>query len=486
MINGRGGIGDDEGSAQKVNCPVFLSEREAIEGFSPRRGHYKEEAQMKTRPWRKGQFPGRRFIRTSSIMAARIIVGAAIIVGPFLASPMAAKAQTSQKPIKLALFGVTSGSGGLAGEACRRATEMWVDDVNGRGGLLGRKVEFVQRDTGGKPEEAVRWAREFAADKDTDFLFAHGSSAESFSVGAVSRELKRVIFVTNETTEFTADPRVRSPYCFRSATNTLVDNIAGARYAAKKSKELGLTRWYTINADYAYGRDQVRLFVEYLKKFNPDVQIVGQTWPKLGEADFTPHLTAIMAAKPDAVFNGLWGGDATAFMKQASMYGLLDKGKWFNKALTDYQVVDFVKNSLGKFPAGLYASARYIRTLPDTKANHDFNDAHVKRYGSTPIYWTWETYTGCLLLEGAVKKAKTTETEAVVRALKDLTVKSPIGVGPNGTVTMRGRDNELINWAVGWGVTTSQEPYLTDIVPGSWDEMLQEETVWLKNKGWLQ
>ena len=90
------------------------------------------------------------------------------------------------------------------------------------------------------------------------------------------------------------------------------------------------------------------------------------------------------------------------------------------------------------------------------------------------------------MLEGAVKKAKTTETEAVVHALKDLTVKSPVGVGPNGTVTMRGRDNQLINYAMGWGVTISQDPYLTDIVPGSWDEILKEETAWLKNKGWLQ
>ena len=55
----------------------------------------------------------------------------------------------------------------------------------------------------------------------------------------------------------------------------------------------------------------------------------------------------------------------------------------------------------------------------------------------------------------------------------------------DGTVTMRGRDGQLIYWALGWGVTIAEEPYLKDIVPGSWDEMLKEETAWLKNKGWL-
>ena len=441
---------------------------------------------MKARPWRKGRFTGRRFVRTSLIVAALIVAAAAIAAGPCLAPSLAAETQTSQKPIKLALFGVTSGPIAYAGEASRRGVEMWADDVNGRGGLLGRKIEFVQRDTFGKPEEAARCAREFATAGDIDFLFAHGASGEGFAVGAISRELKKVIFVFNEATEFTADPKVRSPYCFRATRNTLLDNIVSARYAAKKSKELGLKRWYTIAGDYSFGRDAVGVFVEFMRKFNPDVQIMGQAWPKLGESDFTPNITAIMLAKPDAVFNVIYGGDMTAFLKQASMYGLLDKSKWFLKDLGEYLIMDSVKNSLGKFPAGLYSGTRYIRTFPDTKANHDFNDAHVKRYGSPPLSFAWSNYTACLLLEEAVKKARTTETEAVVRALKDLTVKAPTGVGPNGTVTMRGRDNQLINYALGWGVTISNEPYLTDIVPGSWDEMLKEETSWLKNKGWLQ
>ncbi len=442
---------------------------------------------MKARPWRKGRFTGRRSVRTSLIVAAWIIAAAAIVAGPCLAPSLAAETQKAQKPIKWGLFGATSGGGGMSGEACRRGVEMWMDEVNGRGGLLGRKVEFVQRDTGGKPEEAVRWAREFASGGDIDFLFASGSSAEGFAVASVSKELKKAIFALNNSTDFTADPKVRSPYCFRGGTNNLLDMIVSAQFAAKKSKELGLKRWFTIAGDYTYGRDAVGVFVEFLKKLDPDVQIAGQAWPKLGEADYTPNINAIVAAKPDVVINWLWGADITTFLKQVSMYGLLDKGKWFSVGLSEDQVVTSVKSSMGKFPAGIYSQTKGdIRTFPDTKANHDFHDAHVKRYGSPPLSWTWETYTSCLLLEGAVKKAKTTETEAVVRALKDLTVKSPIGMGPNGTVTMRGRDGQLIDYATGWGVTISQDPYLTDIVPGSWDEILKEETAWLKNKGWLQ
>ena len=187
---------------------------------------------MKERKEGRGRFTGRRFIRASLIVAAGIIVAAAIIAGPCLAPSMAAETQKPQEPIKLGLFGATSGGGGMTGEAARRAVEMWTEDVNSRGGLLGRKVEFVQRDTGGKPEEAVRWARDFAANN-IDFLFAHGSSAEGYAVASVSKELKKITFVVNNATEFTADPKVRSPYCFRTARNNLLDIIVSAQYAAK-------------------------------------------------------------------------------------------------------------------------------------------------------------------------------------------------------------------------------------------------------------
>ena len=210
----------------------------------------------------------------------------------------------------------------MTGEASLHGVEIWADEINKKGGLLGRKVEVVQRDTFGKPEEAARYAREFAAGSDIDFIFAHGSSAEAFAVAAIAKDLRKVIFVGNETTAFTADPKVRSKYCFRPGRNCLFDNMVAGKYAVNKSKELGLVKWHTIAADYAFGRESVGVFIEYLKKHYPKAEIIGQAWPKLGEPDFTPHITAIMGAKPDAVFNDLYSGDIASFIKQGNMYGL--------------------------------------------------------------------------------------------------------------------------------------------------------------------
>lgn len=420
-------------------------------------------------------FTRRDFVKTSLAGATALMIG----------SPLMPSKAKAEKPIKLGLFGICSGAMAMAGEHALKAAQLWAEEVNSKGGLLGRKIEVMQRDTFNKPEEAVRFAREFAASGDIDFIFAHGSSAEAFAIASASKEVKRLMFASSEAVDLTADPKVRSPYCARITYNSLFTGIVQGKFAAKISKELGLNRWYTISPDYAFGRDSVNYFIEFLKKDNPKVEVVGQAWPKLGEPDFTPQITAILGAKPDAVYSVPFAGDAITFIKQGMMYGLFEKSKFVMKDVINYEVIDALKQALGKFPAGFYAGTQYLNGIPNTKANQDFNDAFRKRFGIYPIVYSANFYTGLLLLEEAVKKAKTTENEAVIRAMNDLSVKAPIGSGSNAMVTMRGRDHQMINYAVGCGVTMSEAPYLKNIVYASWDEIMKDESAWMKNKGYL-
>ena len=93
-----------------------------------------------------------------------------------------------------------------------------------------------------------------------------------------------------------------------------------------------MKRVATIAPDYAYGRDAVAAFVEYIKKARPDIEIVDQQWPKLGQSDFTPFITAQMGKKPDAVFCDVFGGDFVTLAKQAAPLGYF---KAINNRLVD-------------------------------------------------------------------------------------------------------------------------------------------------------
>ena len=125
----------------------------------------------------------------------------------------------------------------------------------------------------------------------------------------VIRELKVLCIHTNsETSSLSADPKIHVPTAFRVARQGIHDAIVSAAYAGNVAKAKGLKTWMSCSPDYAYGRDNTSLFLEYLKRFHPEVELVGETWPKLFQADYTENVTKILQVKPQALYSALWAG----------------------------------------------------------------------------------------------------------------------------------------------------------------------------------
>ena len=414
----------------------------------------------------------REFMKVTAAGAAGLAVSS-------INSPPSAVAQP---PIKIGFVSIFSGRVAMLGETGLKGAQLAADEYNAKGGVLGRKIEIIHRDSAGKIEEAVRIARDFVVKDKVDFLMDHSSSREAFAVKEVSRDLKVITMVTaSETTDQTADPKIWTPYSFRAARQSVHDCCVAGYYAAKLSKEQGLTRWYSISPDYAYGHDSTDRFFEFLQKKNPEAKVVGKLYPKLFEPDYTPHITKMLGDKPHAFYSALWGGDLVAFIEQAMMYGLFEQCKFFSINVADYTVLKALK----KIPEGLHTGSRYLRNVPDSPANHDFADRYQKKYKELPTNWFWETYSGILFLLEGIKKAKSSETEKVIQAMKDLKIKAPAGAPDmDGSITMRGRDHTNIGYAIAWGRTISKEPYVTDLYYLPWSELLKEEEDYLKKKGW--
>ena len=170
--------------------------------------------------------------------------------------------------------------------------------------------------------DASGWSVASAGDINSDgceILFDADSSAAAFAIQEVAKELGVLtVHMNSETSSLTADPKIRSWNAFRSARQGIHDAIAGGHYAANVSKEKGLTKWMGCSPDYAYGRDSNVLFFEHLKHFNKDIEVIGESWPKLFQADYTEQLTKILQAKPQAIYTCLWGGDLTTFIDQST------------------------------------------------------------------------------------------------------------------------------------------------------------------------
>ena len=338
-----------------------------------------------------------------------------------LAMPLAASAQ---KPIKVGFPMILSGPGALFGEPASKGAQMFVDEINAKGGVLGRKIELLPRDTKGNADEAVRVSRELILKENVDFLVGTLTSAEGPAVSVVAKENKVVFIAPIPKTDQLTAPDKLHPYVFRVAANTTMEGRSAAEIVAKWP----VTKVATISPDYAYGQDVTKSFVEHLKKIKPSVQIVDQQWPKLGEPDYTPFINAQMAKKPDAVFSSLWGGHFVNFAKQAKPLGYFDAVKYNFIGVGEAGSPESTK-AMGKdYPVGIWGNSYDAFYWGESPAHREYV-ARLSKYlkEEYPSSWAIQGWIGMAFLAEAIKKAGSTDSDKVSKALLGLTIDTPIG-----------------------------------------------------------
>lgn len=383
------------------------------------------------------------------------------------------------KPIKIGMPTILSGRVAMLGESSRNAAIMGVEKFNAAGGLNGRPVELVIRDSKGKPDEAARVARELVNTDGCEMILDAEASSGAFAVHEVARDLGfLVIHTCSETSALTADPKMRIPNGFRAARQGIHDAIVGGDYAGKVSKERGLKRWMSVSPDYSYGRATTAEFFEYLKHFNKDVEIVNSVWPKLFQADYSEPITRLLQGKPQAIYSCLWGGDLTSFIDQASIYGLMQNRQFFGVNLADYAVLTAIKS----VPPNMHSGNRYLKSIPKTKQNAEWCDAYVAKFKTQPLNWSWENAVGIQFMLDALKKANSTDTKKMSAALEGMTIDSPFGT--NGKITMRAMDHTIVDYAIAWGDLKNKEPYMPNPYMGNWKTIFELEKQWMKAKGY--
>lgn len=383
------------------------------------------------------------------------------------------------KPIKIGVPTILSGRVAQLGISSRNALQMEADKFNAAGGLGGRMIEIIARDSKGKPEEAANNTRALVNSEGCEVIISAESSAGAFAVQEVIRELKVLCLHTNsETSSLSADPKIHVATAFRTARQGIHDAIVSASYAASVAKAKNLNTWMSCSPDYAYGRDNTSLFLEYLKRFHPKAEVIGQAWPKLFQADYTENITKILQSKPNALYTALWAGDLVSFVDQSNIYNLFGQTNLFAINMADYTTLTAVKN----LPARIHSATRYIKTFPSNPENAAWADAYRAKFKDFPTNWSWENSLAMSFLTTAMKKTNSTESGKLAEALRGMTLKTPFGA--DGTVTMRAEDHTTIGYALGWGMAISKEPYVPQVTAGDWKMILEHEAEWKKKMGY--
>jgi branched-chain amino acid transport system substrate-binding protein len=348
------------------------------------------------------------------------------LAGALLVSwPLAAGAAGTIKigfPIPL------SGPVAVYGQPVLQGAQLAVSEINAKGGVLGRKLELVVRDSKANADEAVRVSRELIIKDGVDFLVGTVTSAEAPAVSTVAKENQIVFIAPVAESTILTSPQNIHPYVFRTNSNTDVEGLASA---------IMMSRWKnvktvaTIGPDYAYGRDLIAAFIADLKKLRPDIQIVDQQWPKLGEPDFTSFITAQMGKKPDAVDCVLFAGDFVTFTKEATPLGYF---RMIDNRMVDSAAVGNVEEAraLGTdYPYGIVANTEdpVVWLGGNEPPAHARYIAALRRFSHEkyPPSFAIQGYITINALADGIRKAGSTSSDAVSKALIGMTFDTPVG-----------------------------------------------------------
>lgn len=333
----------------------------------------------------------------------------------------------------------------------KQGAQLAIAEINAAGGVMGKQLELISRDDQGKPGEAVKIAEElFTNDKValiSGSLFSHVGLALTSYAG----QKKRLYLAA----EPLADALVwakGNKYTFRLRPSTYMQAAMLAEQASKNPAK----RWATIAPNYAYGKDAVKAFKTILKAKRPDVEFVTEQWPGLFKIKAGEEVQALAGAKPDAIYNVLFGGDLQKFVREGTVRGLF-KDKLVVGLLTgEPEYLDPLKDEA---PEGWLVTG-YPWYDINTPEHKKFLDAYQAKWNDYPRVGSIVGYNAMLAIAAAMNKAGSTDTEALVTALEGLDFDAPTGkihfraidhqstMGAYvGTTTVSDGKGKMINWS---------------------------------------
>jgi branched-chain amino acid transport system substrate-binding protein len=303
-------------------------------------------------------------------------------------------------------------------EPYRKGMELALEEVNAKGGVLGRKLEIVMRDDGSNPGDAVRVAEELVTRERVVMIAGAFLSNVGLALSDYAAKNK-VLYLASEPLTDKLTWANGNRYTFRLRPMTAMQTAMLLPDAVAANKK----RWAIVYPNYEYGQTAAATFKEMLKARQPDVEFVAEQAPPLGKLDAGAVAQALADAKPDAIFNALFAADLTKFVREGNTRGLFKDRTVVSLLSGEPEYLDPLKDEA---PAGWVVTGYpWDRiTVPQHKA---FLDAYRARWNDHPRLGSIVGYTTIKSIAAVIAKAGSTETEKLVEAFKGLNVEGPLG-----------------------------------------------------------
>jgi urea transport system substrate-binding protein len=367
----------------------------------------------------------RRLLRTVALgsagLAASILVRASPAVGA-----------STGTPIKIGTIHDLTGAFAVYNQATRDIVEIAVEEINARGGVLGRPVQLLIRDAQSSIEKYAEFANELVLGEKVAMLEGGGSSA--------SREVIRPVIAVNDGPVYFYPAQYEGGVCdkFVFCSGEVPTQQIGPALIPYAMEHFG-NNFYTVAADYNFGH----ISSVWVKKFVEEQggRVVATEFFPLEQTDFGAAISRIQVARPQVMFSLLVGNNHLGFHRQFAAAGLVDR----------IPIVSPVFGQAGELTSlspqeykGLIVAFDYFPQL-DNPANKAFLDRLRARHGGTLPYamgeFPYNIWLNIQLWAAAANKAGSIERGKVIEALE-----SGLQLdAPEGPVRVDGKTHHLVH-----------------------------------------
>jgi len=327
--------------------------------------------------------------------------------------------------IKVGVLHSLSGTMAISEVSVKDAEMMAIEEINAKGGVLGKKIEVVTEDGASDPAVFAEKAKKLLQQDKVATVFGCWTSASRKAVLPVFESNKGLLWYPVQYEGMESSPNI---FYTGAAPNQQI--VPAVDWLLKNKGK----KFFLVGSDYVFPRTANKVIKAQLKAQNGE--LVGEEYTPMGHTDYSTIINKIKEVKPDVVFNTLNGDSNVAFFKQLKDAGITAK----DLTTCSVSVAEEEVRGIGaENMAGHLVSWNYYQTT-NTPENEAFVKKYKEKYGQDrvtddPIE---AAYDAVYLWAAAVEKAGSVDVEKVKAAAKGLEFKAP-----EGTVKIEGENQHL-------------------------------------------
>ncbi len=332
-------------------------------------------------------------------------------------------AQAADKPpILIGDIGAYT-NGALFALPYKNGVELAVEEINKAGGVLGRPLKIISRDSKMDPAEAVRLAQELRTRDKVDLLMNCDASNNTLGVSSWAKQNNLLMMVNCSESDsvvwekgtdlvFRSNP---GGYMWTSASFSKAMEVYGDQLKNK--------RWVTVAPNFEFGQSLVAAAKKISADEGLNAQWVGQQWPSYNKMDAGATIQAIERAKPDIIFCALFDSDLVKFVREGKKRGLFKNRLVIAPPAGIPEHLELVGKEM---PAGWAVIGTPYEDI-EIASFETFLGSYGKITKDPFRGYALNGYNGTYALAKAIETAGSTDAAKVAKALAGITFDTPVG-----------------------------------------------------------